>query len=448
MKIEKINSKLSIQEIFSNFSEEEGSILLESQMSHDTLGKFSYCLVRPFMKLQVMDKQLYIDNEIHPTENPLKEVCTIFEKYTVNNGTKYDFIGGFAGHLSYDLNHLIYSFTESLAEKKLPDLEFYAYKQVIAYDQQTNELVLITLDEIPESEHLTLEFIESLGKIQVKIKNNTEPVKSVIKKDEYLKNIKKVQDYIKAGDVYQINFTQEFIASSIDYPFQTYKKLAVTNPAPFAAYLNLEMCQVISSSPELFYKLRNGKIYTQPMKGTVKRTGDKQQDAQMLDMLKHSKKDQAELLMIVDLERNDFSKICKPGSVKVENLFNIIPYATVYQQVADVHGVLKDNVSFYDIILALFPGGSITGAPKLRAMEIIEELELSQRKVYTGSIGYFGFDGSSEFNIAIRTITNTLQQSSYQVGGGITWDSDPISEYEESLTKGVALRKAIENDRN
>lgn len=222
-----------------------------------------------------------------------------------------------------------------------------------------------------------------------------------------------------------------------------YRDLRRFSPAPFGAFLNFEDTHILSNSPERFIRCVNKRIETRPIKGTRPRGKDKEEDLRLQQELRNSEKDRAELLMIVDLERNDIGRISKTGSVKVPELFVIEPYANVNHLVSTVVGELKDDKDVTDVIKATFPGGSITGAPKIRAMEIIDELEPTQRNVYTGSIGYIGFNGDMDFNIAIRTIIKNDKKVYFQVGGGMTWDSDPDEEYQETLDKAKSIMKAL-----
>ena len=207
--------------------------------------------------------------------------------------------------------------------------------------------------------------------------------------------------------------------------------------------MNFGEGEIICCSPERFIQVRNGIIETRPIKGTIARGTTLKEDMKNRKILETSEKDKSELLMIVDLERNDIGRISETGSVKVTELFSIEEYATLFQQVATITGKLKSDISTADILKATFPGGSITGAPKIRAMEIIDELEPTARNIYTGSIGYIAFDGSIDLNIVIRTILCKENKAYFQVGGGIVWDSDPESEYQESLLKGKALKEAL-----
>jgi len=215
------------------------------------------------------------------------------------------------------------------------------------------------------------------------------------------------------------------------------------NPAAFSVLMKLDGFDIISSSPERFLKIEQGAVETRPIKGTRPRGQTEEEDMLNRLALLNSEKDRAELLMIVDLERNDLSKVCKPHSIKVTQLYKLEEYSTVFHLVSIIKGQLKDKVDAVSCLQACFPGGSITGTPKIRAMEIIDELEGLKRSIYTGCIGYFSFDGNADFNIVIRTIIKQDDQVYFGVGGGITWDSDEDAEYQETLDKAKALMRVI-----
>ncbi|MBI5685839.1 MAG: aminodeoxychorismate synthase component I [Verrucomicrobia bacterium] len=268
-------------------------------------------------------------------------------------------------------------------------------------------------------------------------------LESNLTREEYEHAIRRILDYIAAGDVYQINFSQRFRARTVAGPEMLYHALRTANPAPFAAYLDCGVGQVLSSSPERFLQIRGRSIQTRPIKGTRPRTGNEQADQKAARELMMSAKDQAELLMITDLERNDLGRVCEFGSVHVPELVTLESYATVLHLVSTVEGRLADGVTAVDAIRACFPGGSITGAPKIRAMEIIDELEPSARGVYTGAIGYLGFNGVADFNIAIRTMVYQDGAVHFHAGGGIVADSEPALEYEETLHKARGMVQAL-----
>ncbi|MFZ2405614.1 MAG: aminodeoxychorismate synthase component I, partial [Methylobacter sp.] len=249
----------------------------------------------------------------------------------------------------------------------------------------------------------------------------------------------RIKHYLKEGDCYQVNLAQRFVAACEGDPWTAYQTLRKLNAAPFSCYLNLPEVQVLSSSPERFLKLTDGVVETKPIKGTRPRKPDYAEDQQQIKNLQASNKDRAENLMIVDLLRNDISKTCKSGSVKVPKLFDVESYATVHHLVSTVTGILAENQHALDLLKSCFPGGSITGAPKIRAMEIIEELEPNRRGVYCGAIGYIGFNGNMDTNIAIRTLVHSQNTIRFWAGGGIVNDSVVEEEYQESFDKAAAM---------
>jgi para-aminobenzoate synthetase component 1 len=269
-----------------------------------------------------------------------------------------------------------------------------------------------------------------------------EPV-SNFTKVEYLDRVRRVREYIAAGDVYQINLTQRFSARFTGDRYALYRRLRAASPAAFAAYLNAGDFQVLSSSPESFLRLAGRELETRPIKGTRRRGATPEADARQREELLASAKDRAELLMIVDLERNDLGRVCEPGSVQVDELHRLETHPTVHHLVATVRGRLRPECDALDAVRAAFPGGSITGAPKIRAMQIIDELETVRRHVYTGAIGWLGFDGNCDLNIAIRTILCHAGRAHYHAGGGVVWDSEPEAEFQETLDKGRAMREAL-----
>lgn len=266
----------------------------------------------------------------------------------------------------------------------------------------------------------------------------------------YLAAVLRALDYIAAGDAYQVNLSQRFQVPFSGDAFRTYCALRQRNPAPFAAYLNLPEVQVLSASPERFLKLDpiSRLIETRPIKGTRRRGRTMEEDARLAEELLASEKDRAENVMIVDVERNDLGRVAEVGSVHVRGLCELERFATVQHLTSTVVARLREGLDGVDLLRATFPGGSITGAPKIRAMEIIDELEPTARGVYTGSIGYFGSDGSIDLNIAIRTILIKDGVAYFQAGGGIVADSDPQTEYEETLHKAAAMADVLACERD
>ena len=249
--------------------------------------------------------------------------------------------------------------------------------------------------------------------------------------------------YIIEGDIYIANMTQQLTVDSQKEPYEVYRYLRTHNPAPFGGFFQCGDFQVVSASPERFMQVKDGQIETRPIKGTRKRGETPREDASLKEELKNSAKDRSELLMIVDLERNDLNNVCQSGSVQVTEHFAVETYATVFHLVTTIVGKLKEGLGAADSIPAAFPGGSITGAPKIRAMEIIDELEHDRRNLYTGSMGYFSFDGNCDLNIVIRTAIHKDNRYYLGVGGGITCESDLEFEYEETLQKARAVLEAL-----
>jgi len=258
-----------------------------------------------------------------------------------------------------------------------------------------------------------------------------------------LKAVDNVREYIAAGDVFQVNLSQRFEASLRVPPFELYKRLRKVNPSPFAGYLNFPAVIIVSASPERFLRVQGDTIETRPVKGTRPRGRDQAEDEALARELVSSVKDRGENVMIVDLERNDLGRVCHYGTVKVTELAILETFPTVFHLTSTVVGKLRRDKSNIDLLKAAFPGGSITGAPKVRAMEIIDELEPTKRSVYTGSLGYLGFNGDLDISIVIRTLLIKEGKAYFQVGGGITYDSDPEAEYMETMDKAKALIEAL-----
>jgi para-aminobenzoate synthetase component 1 len=262
-------------------------------------------------------------------------------------------------------------------------------------------------------------------------------------RDAYLEMVRRAIEYIYAGDVFQVNLAQRLLYPAREDAVSLYLRLREKNPAPFSAYFDLGDFQIASASPERFLKVENRRVETRPIKGTRPRTGQHETDDRAAEDLVVSEKDRAENVMIVDLLRNDLSRVCRPESVVVSELCRLERFAFVQHLVSVVEGELADGYGPLDVLRAAFPGGSVTGAPKVRAMQIIAELEPTVRGAYCGALGYFGFDGTMDTSILIRTITAGRGWWQFPVGGGIVAGSDPEREYEESWHKAEGLLRAV-----
>jgi len=260
---------------------------------------------------------------------------------------------------------------------------------------------------------------------------------------EYERAVARAIEYIAAGDIFQVNLSQRLVVATEQDPADLFLRLRRHNPSSFGAYLRPPGAAIVSASPELFLSLRGRDVLTRPIKGTRRRAADPDEDARLREELRQSPKDRAELAMIIDLERNDLGRVCEYGSIRVVEAAAMECHPTVHHLVATVAGRLREGLNAVDLLRATFPGGSITGAPKIRALQIIDELEPVPRGVYCGSIGYVALDGSATFNIAIRTIAIGAGEAEVYAGGGIVADSTPGGEYDETLAKAAALLEAL-----
>jgi para-aminobenzoate synthetase component 1 len=359
------------------------------------------------------------------------------------------FNGGAIGYFSYDLARrleklpVIAEDAEHIAEMAVG---IYEWAVIVDHEQQKSALVGY-VDDDQKWQALIEQFSALPTERHDQLFNVLSDIKANMDKEAYAEAFYRIKHYLKEGDCYQVNLTQRFAADCKGDPWTAYLALRELNAAPFSGYLNLPEAQILSSSPERFLKVTNGVVETKPIKGTRPRKQDAMENLQQIQQLKNSKKDRAENVMIVDLLRNDLSKTCKKGSVKVPVLFDIESYATVHHLVSTVTGELADDQHALDLLRSCFPGGSITGAPKIRAMEIIEELEPNRRGVYCGSIGYLGFDGNMDTNIAIRTLVHSENTIRFWAGGGIVNDSVMEDEYQECFDKAAAMIKLLQRFR-
>ena len=360
------------------------------------------------------------------------------------------FVGGLIGYLGYDLAPRLERLPRRApADSRLPALRFGLYDTFVAVDHLRGSSELWAVDLLGDGpDALQRRWDRWRADLETPAAPRVAPRLSAPRPDRtreaHVGAVRRALDYIAAGDIYQANLTQRFVAQGVVHPLDLYQSLKAASPAPFAAYLAWDDLAIVSASPELFYRTRGDRIVTRPIKGTRPRSSDPLEDARLVADLLASVKDRAELTMIVDLERNDLGRACRFGSVKVIDPWSVESFEQVHHLVATIEGRLAPGVGPVEVIRAVFPGGSITGAPKIRAMEIIDELEPCRRSLYTGAIGYLSLGGLAAFNIAIRTILVEGDRVSYQVGGGIVADSDPEAEYLETLDKAEGMRRAIE----
>ncbi len=360
---------------------------------------------------------------------------------------------GWIGYIGYEFGrHLERLPGRAIRDTSLPDLHLAFYDATAVYDAVKKRWTLTWLvfdepnsqsEESAETLRGMLQSVRETDKPSRPVETTVGDARSNFSPDEYRRTIARCIDYIAAGDIFQVNLSQRFTVADAPSPAAIYHSLRRRNPAWYSAMLLFEDSAIISSSPELFLRVRGREVLTRPIKGTRRRTGVADEDAAAAAELLGSEKDNAELAMIIDLLRNDLGRVCRYGSVRVVNRRELETHPTVFHLVGSVVGELCDGLGVVDLLAATFPGGSITGAPKIRAMEIIDELEPVARGVYTGSIGYIGANGDCELNIAIRTIVWDRGKAHVQVGGGIVADSTPEGEYIETLDKARAVIEAI-----
>ncbi|KZL92114.1 aminodeoxychorismate synthase component I [Clostridium magnum] len=445
--IEEIKTELDAFDIYSLFKEDKTVTILDSGMGAENLGRYSFIGLNSFTTFKYEDGICTI-NEKEFNGEPFEELNKLIDRYKIENRTELPYVAGAMGYFSYDLGRTIEELPVIAKEEvKIPDCYFYFYDNAVIVDNLKKRTYITALgilksgeDSIDEIKHRILRG----NKVQYNEidKSNTEFI-SNFGKDEYIETVEKFRQFIRSGDIYIANLTQRFCCETEKDPYDVYRNLRHINPAPFAAFMNVEDFSIVCSSPERFLEVRNNIVQTRPIKGTRPRGKNREEDLKNRQELIDSEKDKSELLMIVDLERNDLSKVCKPYSVKVTELFKLEEYSTVFHLVSTVIGELKDEYTAVDCVKACFPGGSITGAPKVRSMEVIEQLEPTRRNIYTGCIGYLGFDGNADLNIVIRTILMKDGNAYLGVGGGITWESIKEDEYVETLDKARALMRVL-----
>lgn len=422
------------------------NIYLDSAKLDTRLGRYSFIGVNVLSTFMSKGHNAYIDGK-----KVLGEPFEVLERLTLEYRINYDsdipFVGGFVGYFSYDMGRILESFIDtSDSNIDIPDSIFYLYENIIIFDHENNKTYITALGFIDNSiEDIYNTILEKYSdeETEVELEEKNTEFHSNFTKDEYMRAISRMREYIRDGDMYIANMTRNVWCDNYDDSFSIYENLRTINPAPFAAYMDCGDFQIISSSPERFMYVQDRKVYTRPIKGTRPRGENIEEDNKNREELMNSEKDKSELLMIVDLERNDLSKVCKASSVTVKDLFKIEEYATVFHLVSEIEGELEDGVSSVKCIRECYPGGSITGAPKIRAMEIIEELEGLKRNIYTGCIGYFDLRGNCDFNIAIRTIIKKSNKAYFGVGGGITYESDAEAEWYETIDKAKALMRVL-----
>lgn len=460
MKNYKVYSKtisLSYEQFFRSFltlaEDESHYVLLESGRG----GRYSIGAISPVVKmigrnnrLEVIDKQ----GTVLIKGNPLHSIKEVMNNYVVEADPKLpEFQGGALGFISYDYIRYIEKIpNQTVDDMDIPDVFFLLFEEWFTYDHQENELWISGLYEENQLA-IVRDKVETyaLGwggeskeeQIQGDVVKS-EGVKVSIEDNEFQQSVRKIQKYISQGDVFQVNLSVRQAKPLHVSALDVYKQLRILNPSPYMGYFHTPEFQLVSGSPELLVKKKGKEVSTRPIAGTRSRGKDEAEDLVLARELIESEKERAEHVMLVDLERNDLGRVCAYGSVQVDEFMVIEKYSHVMHIVSNVKGQLADEKDEFDLIDSMFPGGTITGAPKIRTMEIIEELEPVRRGPYTGSLGWIGFNHDMELNIMIRTMLVKDNQAYVQAGAGIVIDSIPANEYKESMKKARALWNAKE----
>lgn len=464
--VKRLDRAPDITQTLHAFSKLPRVCLLDSAKHLPELGRYSFLMADPFA----------VSTCTQITSNPFREAEELLNRFAAETMADLPpFQGGAVGVLSYELGGCFENIpVASHNEFHIPLLWLAFYDVVLAWDHQTEEAWLIshgwpesdeasrcqraeqrlkqflelipTANTTPSSSASVSSIVPAPAKLEAPHFENHFPAPWVgnFSSQEYRHAIKTAIDYIYAGDIFQVNLSQRWVHPAICSSLELYLELRSVNPAPFAAYIDMDEAQILSASPERFLRMRDRHIETRPIKGTRLRSPNPLVDLWVGESLAESRKDRAENMMIVDLLRNDLSRVCDIESVQVTQLCAVERYQYVVHLVSAVEGMLAKDVPPFELLRATFPGGSITGAPKVRAMEIIAELEPTTRGAYCGCIGYIGFDGSMDWNIAIRTITAQQGWWQVQAGGGIVADSDPVSEEAETWHKAQGLVRAID----
>jgi para-aminobenzoate synthetase component 1 len=434
-------------------------VLLDSARADPRLGRWSYVAADPFLTLSSKDGRIVL-GERGFTGDPFAVLQRALAHYRLEHdpGLPVPFQTGAIGYLGYDLCHHLERLPHpALDDLAFPDLALGLYDTVLAFDLLERRAWVLSSgwpETTPRAAmHRRKARLDRFAALLDGASPPAEPagpaagaeIRSNFTRAAYEAAVQRVVDYILAGDIFQANLSQRFTAALPDGlgPFDLYLGLRRRNPAPFAAFLDFGEVAIASASPERFLELRGRQVETRPIKGTRPRGPTPEADERLGRELLESEKDRAENVMIVDLLRNDLSRVCADHTVLTPEICVLESFATVHHLVSTVTGGLKEGLDAVDLLRATFPGGSITGAPKIRAMEIIAELEPTRRGPYCGAVGWLGFDGWMDTSITIRTYAIKGRQVAFQAGGGIVADSDPAAEYDETLAKAKALLEVL-----
>lgn len=429
------------------------AVFLDSAITEGDNARFDIIAADPFITLQTTGQTTTIDyrtaDSLNSADDPFLLLQTVLKKYA-QQSTELPFCGGAIGYFSYDLGRRIESLPSlAVDSEQIPEMAVGIYDWAVISDHQQQRCWLVSYGVDPATHQNWSDLINRLQRPQTTdsttFKVNGE-LRCNMDQQAYQTAFEKIKNYITDGDCYQVNLAKRYEVNAEGDPWIAYQQLRKQNAAPFSAFLNTPQAAVLSSSPERLLRVKNKLVETKPIKGTRPRDlHNAELDRLLARQLQDSLKDRAENVMIVDLLRNDLGKVCTPGSISVPSPFALESFATVHHLVSTITGTLAEDQDAVSLLRACFPGGSITGAPKLRSMEIIEELEPQRRGVYCGSIAFIGFDGNMDSNITIRTLVFSDNRLRFWAGGGIVADSELEAEYQEVADKAAAMLGLVES---
>lgn len=474
--VERLIPSLSAATAFARLADEKEIAFLDSNQGYGILGRWSIIACRPWLRLRGWTDFCLVDGQ-RIESDPFSTLQDLLARYRVEPlagaQAHLPLVGGCIGAIAYDAGFTLNDLpVPNRVDRSQPLVCFDFYDTLVLFDHEQNEMWLMACGRLEPAaaglarlhQMLTVAPLQPAGDDAQPVGNSPNPeagehpnpgagkLLHIPPREPYMAKVEQLREWIRLGEVYIANLTGRFKAWSPLDSLELYARFRRFNPTPFAAFIRQENIEWLSASPERFFSIRltgqGRRIETRPIKGTRPRSLDPAKDLANRQELENSGKDRSELLMIVDLERNDLSRVCQPTSVNVDELFALETFPEVFHLVSTISGLLRDDIDAVACMKACFPGGSITGAPKMRSMELIECLEDDARGFYTGCLGYFSADGQADFSIIIRTMVRQNEQILYGAGGGITWESEAADEYQEILDKASYFRKLVEHDSN
>lgn len=461
--IQEVSTALSPEELVEQLGVTAGVVLLRSALVDANHGRYSFVAAQPFLTFRSFGAKTIVSSELGETErygNPWHILDELMASYEVLDQVDLPFpLGGCFGFWGFDLKNFVEPKLKRTVpnDLDLPDSWVGFFSSLIAFDHWLNKVWIVSTGLQADGSRSPTKAAEALEYWRYQLEGaatRTLPrglaaeasgrVSSGMDRAEFSRMVRVAQEYIRRGDIYQVNLSHRLSERWDATGWELFRRLTEVSPAPYAAYLNCGDFELCSSSPEMFLRMSGARIETRPIKGTRPRSTDPTRDAQLAYELQTSPKELSELLMITDLLRNDLGRVCEFGSIHVPDLFRLERYAQVQHLVSTVEGRLRSDVTHFTAFSSCFPGGSISGAPKIRALEIIDQLEKFARGPYTGALGYLGFNRETQLSIIIRTAICLQGNAYFHVGAGIVSDSSPEAEYEETLAKAGGFFRAVQ----